>query len=81
MAGVFHAFEGYEGTEISEETLHRAAQVVLWYAAEFLRLFTPPGPVDILNDQALKLDNWLIEYLFLRQPAERAQTSKAKNRL
>lgn len=64
MAGVFHAFEGHEGTEISEETLHRAAQVVLWYAAEFLRLFTPPGPVDILNDHALKLDNWLIEYAF-----------------
>lgn len=64
MAGVFHAFEGYEGTEISAETLHRAAQVVLWYASEFLRLFTPPGPMDILNDHALKLDNWLIEYAF-----------------
>ena len=64
MAGVFHAFEGYEGTEISEETLHRAEKVVRWYASEFLRLFTPPGPVDILNDHALKLDNWLIEYAF-----------------
>lgn len=64
MAGVFHAFEGHEGTEISQETLHGASRVVLWYAKEFLRLFTPPGPIDILNDHALKLDNWLIEYAF-----------------
>jgi hypothetical protein len=64
MAGVFHAFEGYEGAQISKATLESAAKVVLWYAAEFLRLFTPPRPTDIMNDHALKLDNWLIEYAF-----------------
>lgn len=63
LAAVFHAFEGYEGTKISVETLYSAANVVLWYAGEFVRLFTPPGPLDVINGYARLLDQWLIEYV------------------
>ncbi|MGC3963633.1 MAG: DUF3987 domain-containing protein [Rhodocyclaceae bacterium] len=60
-AGVFHAFEGHEGDDISLETLQAATQVVLWYASEFVRLFSPPGPLAELNRDAIKLDAWLLE--------------------
>ena len=62
MAGIFHAFERCEGTQISSEMLSAAAKIVLWFANEFLRLFTPQGPIDIIHDHAIRLDNWLIEY-------------------
>lgn len=47
VAGVFHAFEGIEGEKISRETLNAAAEVVLWYAREFITLFSPPSPDDV----------------------------------
>lgn len=63
VAGVMHAFEGYEGDEISVETLRSAAQIVRWYAAEFIRLFSPPNPGEIIRMGALELDAWLINYV------------------
>lgn len=62
LAGIFHAFEGYEGTQISIETLRSAARVVLWYASEFVRLFSPPSPAEVINGYARLLDEWLIQY-------------------
>lgn len=62
MAGVLHAFEGLEGTQISVETLRSAVQIVLWYTAEYMRLFTPPGPADVIRDYAVALDQWLLNY-------------------
>jgi hypothetical protein len=61
LAGVFHVFEGYEGAVISLETLQCAANIVLWYAQEFVRLFSPPTPLSELARDAIRLDNWLIE--------------------
>lgn len=63
VAGVFHAFEGSKDEEISVDTLSSAANVVLWYTCEFVRLFTPPGPHEVINGYARLLDNWLIEYV------------------
>lgn len=62
VAGIFHAFEGCEGTNISVETLRSAAQVTLWYTGEFVRLFSPPGPQDVINNYARLLDQWLIDF-------------------
>lgn len=63
LAGVFHAFEGYEGTEISVETLHAAATVVLWYSNEFVRLFSPPDPLQEAIKDAYELEDWFIQIL------------------
>ena len=62
MAAVFHAFEGCEGTQISHEHLVSAARIVSWYANEFLRLFSPPSPAEIMMNNARTLDAWLIDY-------------------
>ena len=59
VAGVMHAFEGYEGTEISKATLRSATTIVLWYASEFLRLFSPPDPLSELVMDAIVADGWL----------------------
>ncbi|MFA9439957.1 YfjI family protein [Uliginosibacterium sp. sgz301328] len=60
VAGVLHAFEGYDGSEISLGTLRSATGIVLWYANEFLRLFSPPSPMDVHNRNVAMLDNWLL---------------------
>ena len=60
QAGVLHAFEGYEGTKISVETLRSATQVVLWYAKEFVRLFSPPDPLQETIMDAYLLQDWII---------------------
>lgn len=62
LAGVFHAFEGHEGTKISDATLYSASEVVLWYAREFIRLFSPPSPHDVIYEYARLLDAWLIDF-------------------
>ena len=61
LAGVFHAFEGYEGTKISVETLRSATQVVLWHAKEFVRLFSPPDPLHETIQDAYELQDWLVK--------------------
>jgi hypothetical protein len=63
LAGVIHAFEGYKGHEVSVDTLQSATTIVLWYAREFVALFSPPGPLDVINDYARLLDQWLINYV------------------
>lgn len=63
MAAIFHAFEGSEGTRISHDHLESAARIVFWYANEFLRLFTPPSPIEIMVNNARMLDAWLINYV------------------
>lgn len=62
-SGVIHAFEGYDGLEISVETIRSATSIVLWYANEFLRLFSPLSPMDVRNRDALTLDSWLINWV------------------
>lgn len=62
LAGVFHAFEGEGGIKISETTLNAASNVVIWYAREFIRLFTPPSPHDAISEYARLLDAWLIDF-------------------
>lgn len=69
VAGVLHAFEGYAGYEVSVDTLRSAYWIVTWYANEFIRLFTPPGPVDLINRNAATLDSWL--YAWAQQGGQR----------
>ncbi|WP_150430598.1 YfjI family protein [Dechloromonas sp. CZR5] len=64
MAALFHRFEGYEGDEISLETLNRAGTICEWYLGEFKRLFSPPPPPPLLpQDQidAMVLEKYLLE--------------------
>ena len=61
LAGVFHAFEGYEGTKISVETLRSATTVVLWFTQEFVRLFSPPDPLHETIQDAYLLQDWLVK--------------------
>lgn len=62
LAGVLHVFEGFEGTKISDLTLGAAADIVIWYAREFIRLFSPPSAHDVISDYARALDEWLIDF-------------------
>lgn len=66
LAGVFHAFEGHKGIEISVETLMSAADVVLWYAQEFIRLFSPPDPLQDIINEACELESWLVRFVCSR---------------
>lgn len=61
LAGVFHAFEGYEGAKISVETLQSATTIVLWYSQEFIRLFSPPDPLHETIKDAYLLQDWLVK--------------------
>lgn len=61
VAAVFHAFEGYEGVSISLATLRSATTVVLWYAQEFVRLFSPPDPLHETIKDAYLLQKWLVK--------------------
>lgn len=61
LAGIFHAFEGYEGTKISVETLRSASNIVLWYANEFVSLFSPPDPLLETIKDAYLLQDWLLK--------------------
>ena len=62
VAALFHHFEGYEGDEISLDTLSRAIQVGNWYLEEFSRIFSPAMPM-MAQDQldAITLENWLVK--------------------
>lgn len=65
MAALFHRFEGYQGDEISLETLDRAGTICEWYLGEFKRLFSPPPPPPLLpQDQidAMVLEKYLLDY-------------------
>ena len=59
VAAIFHYFEGYEGVSISLETLRSATTIVLWYAQEFVRLFSPPDPLHETIKDAYVLQDWL----------------------
>lgn len=61
VAAIFHAFEGYDGASISLETLRSATTVVLWYAQEFVRLFSPPDPLHETIKDAYLLQDWLLK--------------------
>lgn len=63
IAGVFHVFSGDMGTEISLKTLQSAASLAQWYAAEFIRLFSPPTPLQELLNDAIVVEQWLIEFV------------------
>ena len=61
VAAIFHCFEGYDGVSISLEMLRSATTVVLWYAHEFVRLFSPPDPLHETIKDAFLLQDWLIK--------------------
>lgn len=61
VAAVFHCIEGYEGASISLETLRSASAIVLWYAKEFVRLFSPPDPLHETIKDAYLLQDWLLK--------------------
>jgi len=63
LAGNLHVFEGYEGTVISRQTLLAAKTIVLWYAEEFIRLFTPPDSTEELAKDMDVADSWFRNYV------------------
>jgi hypothetical protein len=46
IAAVFHTFQGEAGTEIPVETLRSATKLALWYAHQFIALFSPARSDD-----------------------------------
>ena len=66
IAGVFHAFAGFEGTQISLDTLRDAVIVARWYAVEFIRLFAPPDPLHLVIRDAIVLESWLLKIVQTR---------------
>ncbi len=66
IAGIFHAFAGEEGTQISLSTLRSAVSVARWYADEFVRLFSPPDPLHLLVRDAVLLEEWFIKIVQTR---------------
>jgi len=63
VAALLHVFEGYEGTEISLETLQSAIKIVLWFAQEFVLTFPVANPQQGQVKDAITLDEWIIESL------------------
>lgn len=66
IAGVFHAFSGQEGAQISLDTLRSAVMVASWYANEFIRLFSPPDPIAESVRDAIVLESWLVKLVQTR---------------
>lgn len=61
LAGVLHIYE-YPGEEaISEATILSAADIIFWYADEFMRLFSDHGSYDQIAEDARKLEKFLIK--------------------
>lgn len=64
IAALFHYFEGYEGEEISLDTLTRASTIGDWYLSEFKRLFSPPPPAPQLPQDfldSIALEKYLLD--------------------
>lgn len=61
LAGVLHIFEHPESDIISEATLLSAADIIFWYANEYMRLFSDDGSHDQIVEDARKLENFLIK--------------------
>ena len=62
LSGIFHVFEGCEGSEISLNTVYSATQVVLWYMNEFLRIFRPNNDHEKLEKDVSQLYQWLLDF-------------------
>ncbi len=61
LAALFHYFDGNEG-QISLDTLERAITVQIWFANEYLRLFSPSQmPQEQLD--ANNLEIWIAQYV------------------
>lgn len=67
MAALFHRFEGFDGDEISLETLDRAGTICEWYLGEFKRLFSPPPPIPQEQLDASLLEAWLRSFAHTHQ--------------
>jgi hypothetical protein len=61
LAAQFHFFDGREGT-ISLQTLENAITVAVWFADEFLRLFSPHAQAPQEQIDAVHLEIWLAHY-------------------
>lgn len=62
LAALFHFFDGNEG-QISLDTLERAITVQVWFANEYLRLFSPPPQMPQEQRDAFDLEIWFAQYL------------------
>jgi hypothetical protein len=74
IAAVFHTFQGKAGTEIPVETLRSATKLALWYAQQFIALFSPPDPMAETINDAVELERWIIKLI-----KQRGWTSVEKN--
>lgn len=61
LAALLHTFEEHEGP-ISTATLERAIIIGNWFAGEFVRIFTPPPPVPEGYNNALTVQEWLVNF-------------------
>lgn len=61
LAALFHFFDGNEG-QISLDTLERAKSVQVWFANEYLRLFSPEPKMSQDLQDAYRLEIWLAQY-------------------
>lgn len=66
FAGVLHIFEGGSESAISEATLLAAKEIILWYASEYMRLFSDDGYYDQIIEDAQKLEKFLMKFFLDR---------------
>lgn len=61
LAALLHFFDGHEG-EISRETLERAIVIAQWFAAEYVRICTPPPVIPEAQQNAVRIRDWLVNH-------------------
>lgn len=61
LAALLHYFDGHEG-EISRETLDRAIVIAQWFAAEYVRICTPPPVIPEAQQNAFRVRDWLVNH-------------------
>lgn len=60
LAGVLHIYEYPGANAISEGIINSAADIIFWYADEYMRLFSDHGSYDQIAEDARKLESFLI---------------------
>lgn len=62
LAAILHIFEDCAENAISEAALLSARDIILWYASEYMRLFSDDGSFDQIVEDARKLEKFLIKF-------------------
>lgn len=65
LAGLFHHYEGFEGT-ISAETVQRAMDIVSWHLLEYKRLFGAKPQMPLEVQDAIALERTIGNYAAIR---------------